>query len=135
MSRRIDILLSTYNGADYLNEQLASIAAQDIDEWRLMIRDDGSTDNSVAIIKKFALDHPGRVLIISGPSVRKGWLLHMTVCSLKVMHNMLPIGWELLMANPVFLPLSFAHRIRSNHVRYRWKFNASTDSYRHAYGG
>lgn len=52
MSRRIDILLSTYNGADYLNLQLASIATQDIDEWRLMIRDDGSTDNSVAIIKK-----------------------------------------------------------------------------------
>ena len=72
MSRRIDILLSTYNGADYLNQQLASIAAQDIDEWRLMIRDDGSTDNSGAIIEKFALDHLGRVHIISEPSVRMG---------------------------------------------------------------
>lgn len=61
MSRRIDILLSTYNGADYLNQQLTSIAAQDIGERRLMIRDDGSTDNSVAIIKKFALGHLGRV--------------------------------------------------------------------------
>ena len=37
-----------------------------------MIRDVGSTDNSVAIIKKFALDRPGRVLIISGLSIRKG---------------------------------------------------------------
>ncbi|MBE9525912.1 MAG: glycosyltransferase family 2 protein [Proteobacteria bacterium] len=72
MSHLIDILLSTYNGAEYLNEQLTSIAAQDIDEWRLIVRDDGSTDSSVSIIKAFVVAYPDRVQFISEPSVRLG---------------------------------------------------------------
>jgi len=68
----IDILLSTYNGAEYLGEQLASIVAQDIDEWKLIVRDDGSTDDSVEIIEEFASRYPDKVFVISEPSVRLG---------------------------------------------------------------
>lgn len=69
---RIDILLSTFNGAEYLSEQLASIVAQDINDWQLIIRDDCSVDNSVSIINEFALNHPERVVIITRPSTRLG---------------------------------------------------------------
>ena len=47
----IDILLSTYNGEKYITQQLQSLFDQTVDDWTLWIRDDGSTDNTVAIIK------------------------------------------------------------------------------------
>ncbi len=50
----ITILLSTYNGAQYLPEQLQSILAQDYPDWVLHWRDDGSTDETAAIMREFA---------------------------------------------------------------------------------
>ncbi|PKN12861.1 MAG: glycosyltransferase family 2 protein [Deltaproteobacteria bacterium HGW-Deltaproteobacteria-4] len=47
----IDILLATYNGGAWLDEQIDSLLAQDFLDWRLLVRDDGSTDNTVAILK------------------------------------------------------------------------------------
>jgi rhamnosyltransferase len=46
------ILLGTYNGADYIAEQIQSIQKQSVTEWVLLIRDDGSTDDTVAIIRQ-----------------------------------------------------------------------------------
>ncbi|MDE8347873.1 MAG: glycosyltransferase [Acidocella sp.] len=54
MSDSIAILLSTFNGALYLEEQLASFTAQSFTNWRLLWRDDGSSDDSVAIMRGFA---------------------------------------------------------------------------------
>lgn len=50
----VAILLSTYNGAAYLPEQLDSLLAQTHENWVLFWRDDGSTDESVAILTEFA---------------------------------------------------------------------------------
>lgn len=47
----IDILLATYNGEEYLGEQLNSILNQTYENWQLIVRDDGSTDGTVEIIK------------------------------------------------------------------------------------
>jgi len=44
------IVLATYNGAAYLREQIRSIQDQTESRWRLLIRDDGSTDATRAII-------------------------------------------------------------------------------------
>ena len=47
--RKVAVLLATYNGASFLQEQLASLAAQDhpaIDVW---LSDDSSTDDTLAI--------------------------------------------------------------------------------------
>lgn len=51
---RIDILLATYNGAKYLPEQLASLSAQTHADWRLLVRDDGSSDRSLEIVRQWA---------------------------------------------------------------------------------
>jgi glycosyltransferase involved in cell wall biosynthesis len=64
MSAGVDILLSTCNGEKYLSQQLESILKQDHTDWRLIIRDDGSTDSTVGIIDKFSGDNPNRVSII-----------------------------------------------------------------------
>lgn len=44
---RLVLLLATYNGAAHLDEFLASLAAQTCRPDRLVLRDDGSTDDSV----------------------------------------------------------------------------------------
>ena len=51
---KIAILMSTYNGQEYLNKQLKSISDQDVDaELTVYIRDDGSSDSTLDIIKRW----------------------------------------------------------------------------------
>jgi glycosyltransferase involved in cell wall biosynthesis len=50
----LTILLSTYNGEDYLKSQLDSIREQTHSGWALAWRDDGSADNSISIVEAFA---------------------------------------------------------------------------------
>lgn len=59
----IDILLATYNGEKFLAEQINSILAQTFDEWRLLIRDDGSTDATRQIITDFFQRYPDKIVI------------------------------------------------------------------------
>jgi len=47
------ILLSTYNGSAFLLEQLRSFTAQTYTNWTLLWRDDGSSDDTVAIMEAF----------------------------------------------------------------------------------
>ncbi|MGA9211892.1 glycosyltransferase family 2 protein [Kaistella sp.] len=51
--QEIAILLATYNGEKYLRQQLDSLIAQSFSGWKLYIRDDGSTDHTVSIIKEY----------------------------------------------------------------------------------
>ncbi|WP_052496023.1 glycosyltransferase [Pedobacter lusitanus] len=49
----VDILLATYNGSIYLENQLLSLLSQTYKNWRLLIHDDGSNDNTLEIIYKY----------------------------------------------------------------------------------
>lgn len=49
----LDIILATYNGEKYIKQQLLSLVAQTFKDWKCIIHDDGSTDRTVEIIKKF----------------------------------------------------------------------------------
>ena len=51
---KVNILLSTYNGEQYLKEQVKSIQDQTYRDWQLLIRDDGSTDGSGLICDDFS---------------------------------------------------------------------------------
>lgn len=46
--------MSTHNGAAYLAAQLDSILSQDFTGFRVLIRDDGSSDETVSIVEKYA---------------------------------------------------------------------------------
>ena len=48
----VAILMSTYNGEKYLQAQIDSIKNQSESDWKLYIRDDGSTDGTEDIIRK-----------------------------------------------------------------------------------
>ena len=52
---KVTILMSTYNGENFLAEQIESIQQQTYTDWTLLIRDDGSKDKTREIIKRFAL--------------------------------------------------------------------------------
>lgn len=62
---KIDILLSTYNGEKYLVEQIQSIVNQTFSDWRLLIRDDGSTDGTLKIIANFCQQYPEKIVLLS----------------------------------------------------------------------
>jgi glycosyltransferase involved in cell wall biosynthesis len=53
----IAILMATYNGEKYLGEQIDSLLAQTNMDWQLYIHDDGSTDNTQAILQEYAQKH------------------------------------------------------------------------------
>jgi glycosyltransferase involved in cell wall biosynthesis len=60
----IDILLATYNGEKFLNEQIDSILSQSCKDWQLLIRDDGSTDATVQIINSYIKQYPDKIKLI-----------------------------------------------------------------------
>lgn len=59
--------MAVYNTAPYLAEALGSIQAQTEPSWRLLLFDDGSTDDTLAIARKFAAHDP-RIKIFERPN-------------------------------------------------------------------
>ena len=47
---KLQILLSSYNGKDFLREQLDSLCAQTIGDIGILVRDDGSIDETLSIL-------------------------------------------------------------------------------------
>ncbi len=60
----VDILLAVYNGEKYLSEQINSIFAQTVRDFHIYARDDGSTDQSRAILKQHQAAHPEQMTLI-----------------------------------------------------------------------
>lgn len=54
----LDILLTTHNGQEFLEEQVRSIQVQTFEDWRLVVSDDASTDGSVELVKSLAEQDP-----------------------------------------------------------------------------
>ncbi len=48
------IVMSTYNGERHLGEQLESLVSQTEPRWQLLVRDDGSTDGTVSLLRRYA---------------------------------------------------------------------------------
>ncbi len=70
---RVAILLSTYNGEQFLGDQLESLVRQTLTDWVLYWRDDGSTDGTVAVMQGFmAGPGAGRCHAVSSPRGRLG---------------------------------------------------------------
>ncbi len=62
---RVSILLSTFNGAQFLAEQLDSLRRQSVTDWQLYWRDDGSTDATREVMEAFlATLEPGRAVVV-----------------------------------------------------------------------
>ena len=67
-TEKIAIVLATYNGAEYLKEQLDSLLAQTNRDWITYIHDDGSTDDTAAVIDEYVAKYPQKFVKIEGKS-------------------------------------------------------------------
>ena len=74
------IVMATFNGGDYLREQFDSICAQSLRDWVFLVRDDGSCDDTVQIIREYVKRDPRIIAICDhlgnlGPTLCFGRLL------------------------------------------------------------
>jgi glycosyltransferase involved in cell wall biosynthesis len=66
------ILMGTYNGEKFIEEQIQSIIDQTYTQWCLYIQDDDSTDRTTKIIEQFAEMYPERIIILHKESPPHG---------------------------------------------------------------
>lgn len=65
MQVSVQILLATYNGARFLREQLDSLFNQTYQDFRILIRDDGSTDDTLLIIEEYQRKFPDKINVLT----------------------------------------------------------------------
>lgn len=58
MIKKVVVLMSTYNGEEYLHEQLDSVFSQEGVEVNVIVRDDGSTDKTLFILQEYEKKKP-----------------------------------------------------------------------------
>jgi len=63
MSKKISIITPNYNYANYIGYTIESIIEQDYKNWELIIVDDGSTDNGLAIVKNY-IKNDNRIILL-----------------------------------------------------------------------
>lgn len=54
MQPKVSIIVPCYNQEDYIRETLQSVLDQTYQNWECLVTDDGSQDNSAAVIKSFS---------------------------------------------------------------------------------
>lgn len=63
----VSVIITSYNYADYIKETIESVIKQTYTNWELIIVDDGSTDNSVEIIKSY-MERDSRIKLFQHPN-------------------------------------------------------------------
>lgn len=64
----VTILLATHNGEGYLTEQIDSIVQQNYTHWKIVVSDDGSSDNTLNILRNYQKKlGEARITIRQGP--------------------------------------------------------------------
>ena len=61
---RISVLMGIYNCAPTLQEALDSLYAQTFQDFKIILWDDSSNDDTLAISERNANEHPGKVTVI-----------------------------------------------------------------------
>ena len=67
----VQVVMATFNGEPFIGEQLESLRRQTFREWVLWVRDDGSTDGTVAVVRRFG-ELDSRIRLIEDRSGTQG---------------------------------------------------------------
>lgn len=65
MKYKVSVIVPVYNVEKYLARCLDSILSQELDSFEIVMVDDGSTDNSLAIAKAYERKHKNQIKVIS----------------------------------------------------------------------
>ena len=76
---KVTILMPVYNGEKYLSEQIESFLSQTYKEWELIIRNDGSNDNSQSIINIYCKRYPDKIKFVAEPKENLGLVKSLNV--------------------------------------------------------
>lgn len=75
----VTIVIPFYNAENFLSLAIDSVIAQTYSDWRLLLIDDGSTDNSLKIAKKYAQKDSQIEVLSDGKSKNLGFRLNQIV--------------------------------------------------------
>lgn len=68
----VAICMATYNGEKFIKEQIESICLQSYTDWVLFIRDDRSQDGTHRILRQYAKEHIGKIVLIEDDQIQGG---------------------------------------------------------------
>ncbi len=71
MNEKISVIMACYNCEKTLSKAIESILTQTYSDWVMICCDDGSSDNSLAILKSYEEQYPDRFVIITNEVNRK----------------------------------------------------------------
>lgn len=112
----ISVVLPLYNGEKYISSAIESILSQSFNEFELIVLDDGSTDDSLAIVERHAKKDK-RIKVISRKnkglpatlneaiSVARGWLIARMDQDDLSMSNRLECQYEFMCQHPEVVAL------------------------------
>jgi glycosyltransferase involved in cell wall biosynthesis len=104
----VDIIAAVFDGGAYLHAFLASLAGQTYREWRLWVRDDGSRDATIEIIRAAAAGD-SRIRLLPPDGMRRG-----AAHSFSRLLEALPIEAAYIMCadqDDVWLPVKIEHTL------------------------
>jgi glycosyltransferase involved in cell wall biosynthesis len=66
-SPAVSVVMIHHQAERFIDEAIASVRAQTIADWELLVVDDGSTDGSAAIVARHTADDPARLRALAHP--------------------------------------------------------------------
>ena len=75
---QVSVILTVHNGERHIHAAIESMMAQTFDAWELIIIDDGSSDQTAAIIETFA-NSDARIKLVHTPGVGRAAALNMAL--------------------------------------------------------
>ncbi len=69
---QLSVIVATYNRGALLRENIEAVLAQDVDDFEIIYVDDGSTDDTWAILRDYAVQYPNRFRVLRKPNGGQG---------------------------------------------------------------
>lgn len=81
MDPNVTVLVAVYNGSAYVRPQIDSLLAQRAVNVTIVVRDDGSTDETLTILREYGAAH-ANVVVHAGPNIgiKNGFLSMLALC-------------------------------------------------------
>lgn len=78
MNIEVSFITTVKNGAEFITQTINSVINQSIENWEYIIVDDGSTDNTLQVIKDIAINEP-RIKTVLTKGVGRGKALNLAI--------------------------------------------------------